>query len=603
MSLHIFVFSLLMLTGVQAQGGSELESRTITNQEALAVHWHLDRRGHQGRQGILFLAQGSGCDSPIHSEASETASNLAPQHAIVLLEKRGLAPGFMPDGDDCPDSFHDQHTLSGWVSDLVEIMAELRQTDWWNGELVLIGGSEGGAMVTLAAGQIPETDALVVVVSGLGLPFSELLKAVVPPEVAGMLEKQFEAIRANPDSSEVWSEHAFRWWAEVLDRDFIDDLLALDIPILLIQGDRDEMVPVQSARLVQAAFADQERTNLTYREYPDLDHSLVDSDGNRHLERIIGEAADWLASVRDPQEHSAAVSQPQKWFDQRDYARLAAWLENQDPDQSESRYWQTRLALINGQGGPGLEMAEALVAEHGDQARFHILLAEARAANLDGVGRIGQLRAARRIRAAYETAIELEPDNIDAHYGLFVYALQAPAMVGGGSNRARELAERLKSLNPAWGAFAKASLAAADGQTEARRAALASALEHDPQHAMARFSAGLLETAEGQWESAQAHFRILVEAMPLHMGAWYQIGRIAALSGQDLDAGREALQRYLETEHGPGHPSMAAAHWRLGQIEQHAGDAERARRHFLTALELDPDLEAARGALRGLNPS
>lgn len=299
---HTLIFFFLVLTTLQVHGWGGLELQTLHRSDGSTVDWHLDRRGHDGRQGILVLAQGSGCTSPSRSSTIEKASALASEHAVVVLEKRGVTAGFKPDGDECPTSFHDQHTLSAWSSDLQRVIAELRQTNWWNGELVLFGGSEGGAMVTLAARQIPETDALIVLSSGLGMTMAETLLAVVPPKVAANLENQFADIRANPDSSKVWSGQAYRWWHEVLDRNYIDDLLALEIPVMMIQGERDRSVPVRSGRAVKRAFEDAGQSNLEYREYPELDHGMVDADGNARLGRVIAEAAKWLEHVFGNQE-------------------------------------------------------------------------------------------------------------------------------------------------------------------------------------------------------------------------------------------------------------------------------------------------------------
>ncbi len=611
MTTRTLILCLLLLAGLQAHGESGFETGTIAREDGVGVHWHLDRRGHDGSQGILVLAQGSGCASPIHNTAIEKAARIAPDSAVVLLEKAGVATGFRPSGEECPASFHDQHTLSGWASDLQQVIAELRKSDWWNGELVLFGGSEGGAMITLAADRIPETDALVVLSSGLGMTMADTLLAVVPPEVAANLEHQFVDIRAQPESSTVWSGHAFRWWHEVLDRNFIADLLALEIPVMLIQGGRDRSVPVQSGRSVQQAFEEAGQSNLSYREYPEFDHGMVDADGNTQLDRVIAEAADWLEQVLDTRGDHARLRGPaisavdpstlQDWFDQRDYAAVAAWLDSQETLSTEARYWTARLALLDGQGELALELAEGLVADNAAEARLHVLLAEALAASLDGAGTFRQMRVARQIRTAYETAIEVQPDHVDAHFGLFVYALQAPAVVGGGSGRAREQAGRLEAIDPAWGAFARARLAADEGEPEAERRALAMALDHDPNHQMARFRAGLQALVDEDWESARTHFTVLVEAAPFHMAAWYQLGRVAAESGQELNIGRKAFNRYLEADHRRGNPSKAAAHWRLGMIEQHAGQTEIARDHYRQALNLDSEFENAREALAALN--
>lgn len=291
-------FVVLVNLPVQA-GWAASEMQQLERADGGTVHWYLDRRGETGEQGIVLLAQGSGCSSPIHGQAMKAAASLAPDHAILMIEKAGVPPGYRPGDEGCPASFHDQHTLTGWVADLERVIESLRESSWWNGELVLFGGSEGGAMVTLAAAEVPETRALIILSSGVGMTMAETLTSVVPPEATENLERQFEVIRANPDSSEVWSAHSYRWWYEVLDHDFMADLLAVNVPILLIQGGRDSSVPVASGRNVRDAFEQAGRNNLTYQEYPRLDHGMTNADGDSRLAEVIADAGEWLTGKND----------------------------------------------------------------------------------------------------------------------------------------------------------------------------------------------------------------------------------------------------------------------------------------------------------------
>jgi len=301
---------LVVLTTLPVQSGRAGSGlQQLERADGRIVHWYLDRRGETGEQGVVFLAQGSGCASPVHGQAMSTAASLAPDHAIVRMEKAGVPPGQRPGEEGCPESFHELHTLTGWVADLERVIESLRESSWWNGELVLFGGSEGGAMVTLAAAEIPETRAVVILSSGVGMTMAETLTSVVPPEVGENLERQFEVIRTNPDSSEVWSAHSYRWWHEVLDHDFTADLLAVDVPILLIQGGRNTSVPVASGRNVRDAFEQAGRDNLTYREYPRLDHGMTDADGNSKLAEVIADAGDWLSLESGTDESTVQAKQ------------------------------------------------------------------------------------------------------------------------------------------------------------------------------------------------------------------------------------------------------------------------------------------------------
>jgi hypothetical protein len=79
--------------------------------------------------------------------------------------------------------------------------------------------------------------------------------------------------------------------------------------------------------------------------------------------------------------------------------------------------------------------------------------------------------------------------------------------------------------------------------------------------------------------------------------ALYQIGRVGAVSGTKLDRAQWALDRFLQTPHKRGTPSVANAHWRMGMVHEAKGDRTAARVAYETALRLDPKLAGAKASL------
>src|SRR5919106_4599565 len=69
---------------------------TLRRADDSVLHWSLDRRGTQGRQGVLVLAQGSGCLPAEKSAALRSAKSLLPEFAVLTVEKYGVSP------DDAP---------------------------------------------------------------------------------------------------------------------------------------------------------------------------------------------------------------------------------------------------------------------------------------------------------------------------------------------------------------------------------------------------------------------------------------------------------------------------------------------------------------------
>jgi hypothetical protein len=54
------------------------------------------------------------------------------------------------------------------------------------------------------------------------------------------------------------------------------------------------------------------------------------------------------------------------------------------------------------------------------------------------------------IREAFQKAVELDPSNMDAQFGLMGYYLAAPAIAGGGIDKARDQARAIARVDAAY---------------------------------------------------------------------------------------------------------------------------------------------------------
>ncbi|RWR31894.1 hypothetical protein D2T31_02705 [Sinirhodobacter populi] len=115
----------------------------------------------------------------------------------------------------------------------------------------------------------------------------------VPREHWPPVDEMFDRARANPNSPEVWAGSSLRFWADAIDRRILESLLAAETEFLLIQGGRDTATPPELARMVADRFAADGRCNLTYWEFPGLDHGLGDTEGISGMAGILRQAAVW----------------------------------------------------------------------------------------------------------------------------------------------------------------------------------------------------------------------------------------------------------------------------------------------------------------------
>jgi pimeloyl-ACP methyl ester carboxylesterase len=278
-----------------------LDARELPRAGGGPILWYLDRRGRSGRQGVLLLAQGSGCASVTKNpNLALAAATLRPADAVVMIEKPGVAPGDAPADPmaDCRAAFRAEHTVSRRVADAGAVLDALARERWWNGRLTLFGGSEGGAVVAQLAALRPEATAVVVFSTGVGEPLSASLPAVLPPPARPGLQAQLDAMRRDPTTDKVWGGNTYRWWADIMDRRLADDLAGARGRVLLVHGERDQSAPVASARAAANTLEAGLGAQFRYLEKPGLDHQMVDEAGRSRLHAVLAEIEGWLATPR-----------------------------------------------------------------------------------------------------------------------------------------------------------------------------------------------------------------------------------------------------------------------------------------------------------------
>jgi len=274
------------------------DKRRARRADGSVIHWSIDRQHVAPRQGILVLAQGSGCLGTGTNPNLKRAKRLLPEFAVVMVEKYGVRPSDVPKDPfgGCSRTFYKHNTVSRRVEDLQRVLGELEAAPWWDQRLVLFGGSEGGAVVSMLAPRVTPT-AVVIFSAAPGRSFRESLKLVLPPQVAAQADSEFTRIKAHPLSSKLWGGNSYRWWADIMDHDLTADVLSVRAPILLIQGERDRSAPVQDARMVRDDFQRAGHSNLTYWEFAGYDHQMHDATGASHLDEVMQRIAAWLAGT------------------------------------------------------------------------------------------------------------------------------------------------------------------------------------------------------------------------------------------------------------------------------------------------------------------
>lgn len=212
-----------------------------------------------------------------------------------------------------------------------------------------------------------------------------------------------------------------------------------------------------------------------------------------------------------------------------------------------------------------------------------------------------QASLAPRVRRAFERAVELDANNVEARLDLLEYYVQAPGIMGGSLEKARAQASEIARRDRMRGYRAAGRIADKDKHFEAALAEYARAASEFPDRLEPALWAANVHVARKNYGKAFEALEGFLARNPSNMPACFHLGRVAAMSGDRLERGEECLTRYVAYEPKKDEPQRPLALARLGQIYEKKGDRPAAKRAYENALKLDGSLKDAKDGLKRLS--
>ena len=248
-----------------------------------------------------------------------------------------------------------------------------------------------------------------------------------------------------------------------------------------------------------------------------------------------------------------------------------------------------------------IEWLEKATAQDPSDSDTQLWLGRAYLAQLQDASMFKKLGLSRKVRACYLKAIELNPDNLSARESLAGYYFEAPSIAGGSTENGMEQVREIKSRDARRGHHMLAAHYTAEESYDLAEKEYRAALALAPGDLDTLYLLGQLSQTRGDTSRAFDYFEKVLATDPDHLASLYAVGRTAAISGENTDRGIECVQRYLKGKPADNLPAHTFAYWRLGMIYEHKGDVAQARLAYQAALELDPENDPARKALKKLS--
>jgi len=147
------------------------------------------------------------------------------------------------------------------------------------------------------------------------------------------------------------------------------------------------------------------------------------------------------------------------------------------PDDAAINYWLARSYYEQHDYELAIAYGEEAVKWSPQNAEYHRWLGRAYGAKAE---RSHSFFLARKVKQAFETAVKLGPLNIAARRDLMQYLLEAPRILGGDKEKAKQQAEFIAKLDPIEGRLAWAALFSAERKWKEAEAEYVTALNQNP---------------------------------------------------------------------------------------------------------------------------
>lgn len=254
-----------------------------------------------------------------------------------------------------------------------------------------------------------------------------------------------------------------------------------------------------------------------------------------------------------------------------------------------------------------LPLAAKAVALDGRVAKYHRQLAEVLGLEAQHAGPVRLIFLARQFRSEIETAISLDPHDIQAHRDLLEYYLVAPGIAGGDVQKASAMAKQIGRLDAAEGLLTEARIAAfrkrlneegellrkaAGVQPAGYRAQLAlakyyaapenfnAAMALDAAKALLKTDAGREDAyailarvyaEQGDWSALDSALNEAARRCPDDLAPYYLAAETLLGKGREPARAERYLHTYLEHEPEGNEPTLSDARRKLALAMQAQG--------------------------------
>jgi tetratricopeptide (TPR) repeat protein len=302
---------------------------------------------------------------------------------------------------------------------------------------------------------------------------------------------------------------------------------------------------------------------------------------------------------------SALLGQtPEELFTQRKLPDAKAAFETRlksNPGDASAMYYLGRIADMENRNDHAIEWFERAVKRDPNSALYHYWLGSAVGEEAQQASKLRQPFLARKVKAEFERAVQLDPVMVEPRMGLVDFYSIAPGFMGGSMEKARAQAAELVKLHPMRGHLAYARIAMREKLDSAVVASHEAAIAAAPDSTAGYYGLGSYYRSKSRFADAlRVYDRLLVRRND-EVLAHALFGIVSAIGGLEMERGERELKYFLANapKESTTAQSWSNVHYRLGMLYDKTGRADLAQREYAEAVRWNPKNEDAKRAMKG----
>ena len=270
------------------------------------------------------------------------------------------------------------------------------------------------------------------------------------------------------------------------------------------------------------------------------------------------------------------------------------------PREGKIRFWLGKAYLKVQDWKAAVAELEKAVELEPSNARYHQWLGRASGERASRAFFTTAYSMAKQVVREFETASRLAPQDLSIRFDLLEYYLQAPAMVGGGRDKAENEARTIAEIDRQKGYTARANIHKKDKQWDKAKAELIKAADEFPQNAAACEDLADYLFGRHDYEEALRWSRKALTLNPQLNYSRFLRAAAATRLGRDLEAAAEELQALVNGPLSDDDATFEQIYHQLGENHLARGDKTKAKAAFQSVLSYNPEHSSAKEALKKL---